>query len=123
MNIHGRYVVDPEKSAILMTGYFTDRFEMKPGYEQAVEQFLKENGATLDGIAIEISADTFRLSSLDGEEQFDVISTEQQTGAPTLVVDWEGVAETFIVRDMGNQCIQLDNAENELSHFAWRKEA
>jgi hypothetical protein len=117
----GRYIIDIPSSAKLRTGWFTDRFAMKPGYFEEVEALFQANADSICDLTMQIDERSLKLCSEDGEEAYPIIVLPPGRSGQ-LVVDWDGIEVTFNVVDLEDGALHFQSEENELGSWEWRKE-
>ena len=115
----GEYGIDIPNSAKLKAGWFQDRFEMKPGYDEALLTQLQSSAAVLAQIGLSISQDTITLKSPDGSEKFPISVGGRDSDGFRLVIHWHGDEQTLKVREVAPGSIHFDNPENQLSEWVW----
>jgi hypothetical protein len=118
--VTGTYEVDVENSAKLVAGFFPERFVMKPGYDEAVKKYMLENADAAKGISVSINTKQLLIKSPEGEEEFRVLELDDSVTPAKLVVDWGGKT-TFKVVEVAPGSIHLQNPNNELGEWIWRR--
>ena len=117
----GIYRFDPEKTAQLLAGFFKDRFVMKEGFEQAVEEYLGEEDQEVAQIRLEVRPDCILLRSGLDEERFPVLRAWKDSGRTFVELDWQGQPQRFEVQEFEQGCLRLHNPSNSLSENVWRQ--
>jgi hypothetical protein len=85
-NFKGTYVIDLDASAKLHIGFFNDRFEMKPDYEKAMQEYMSAHGEVAKQISLTLDGENLRVKTPEGEEVFPVKSLIEEGDNPQLVV-------------------------------------
>jgi hypothetical protein len=120
----GRYVIDLEASAKLHIGYFTDRFEMKAGYEEAMREYMHSHGDIAKKLTLALDATQLRLAKDNEEEVFPVKSLVEDGEKPTLVVLAGGrYSMTYELQVLGPDLVRFSNRHYDLHNWAWRRTA
>jgi hypothetical protein len=118
----GHYVIDLDASAQLHVGYFTDRFEMKPVYENAMQKYMRAHAEVAKKITLTLDRENLRLKTADEEEVFPVKSLVQDGDKPQLVVLAGGrFSMTCELRELGPDLVQYSNHKYDLHNWAWRR--
>jgi hypothetical protein len=124
----GSYTIDLEYTAKLQAGWFTDRFEMKPGHEQAVQDYITSHSKLLGKITMTLNREFLVVRTPDGEEKHAVKELIEDGEEPKLsVAAGEGKMSrftmTYALRSLAPDVIQLQNRQYDLDGFAWRRAA
>jgi hypothetical protein len=116
----GIYRFDPEKTAQVLAGFFKDRFVMKEGFEEAVENYLGEEDDEVARIRLDVRPDCILLRSGLEEERFPVLRAWAESGRTFVELDWQGLPQQFEVQEFEGGCLRLHNPSNSLSESVWR---
>lgn len=122
----GSYTIDLEYTAKLQAGWFTDRFEMKPGYEQAVQDYIASHSHLLGKVTMTLDRDFLVVRTPDGEEKHPVKKLIEDGEQPKLTVgagegEMARITMTYALRQLAPDVIQLQNRHYDLDGFAWRR--
>jgi hypothetical protein len=119
----GKYGVDLENSARILSGAFTSRFEMQPGYEQAVSEFFRalRDDPVIAAIRLEINTDSLVLDNGEERSEYPIQEHDFVEGMPQLLVKWGGKIQTFTIHTIEPGSIQLQSKQNQLGSYAWRE--
>jgi hypothetical protein len=118
----GHYVIDLDASAKLHVGCFTERFEMKPGYEKAMQKYIRTHGEVAKKITLALDRENLRLKTADEEEVFPVKSLVEDGDKPQLIVLAGGrFSMTYDLRELGPDLVQFSNRKYDLHNWAWRR--
>ncbi len=122
MRFVGQYVIDLEASAKLHIGYFTDRFEMKVGYEDTMNEYMRSHGEIAKKLTLTLDATQLRLEKDDEEEVFPVKSLVEDGEKPTLVVLAGGrYSMTYELQVLGQNLVRFSNRHYDLHNWVWRR--
>jgi hypothetical protein len=118
----GKYAIDLDASAKLHIGYFSDRFEMKPGYEKAMQEYMSANSEIAKQISLTLDAESMRLTTAGGEEIFAVKSLVEYGDKTQLVVlVGKRFSMKYDLRELGPNLVQFSNHHYDLHNWAWRR--
>jgi hypothetical protein len=121
-DIHGTYKVDARATAGLQAGWFTEKFEMKPGYEDAVREFWENNREAYEAISLVVDQNFLVLKSDEGQDSFPILQWNEKADGIHMILDWDGMAEDLrVVRTQDGATLFLSEAGNSLSEIGWRK--
>jgi hypothetical protein len=122
----GQYALDLAGTARLQAGYFDDRFVMRPGYEEAVAEYVRANARLVSGFRLELSPTHLVIISGDDVERLPIASATAGPGGLSLAVSWPEVGGrdpvVFAVRRLAPDLIQLCNPSLDLDRFAFRRQ-
>jgi ankyrin repeat protein len=121
-DIVGTYRLDPDYSAMLAAKFFHDRFEMKPGYDEAMKDYMSTAAGTpeIEGIRLIVDERQITLRAADGSEAtYRITKTWKTRGRRFIETDSDGMAVRFEVKRHGVSSLQLECDYVELGDFAW----
>jgi hypothetical protein len=116
----GIYRFDPEKTAQVLAGFFKDRFVMKEGFEEGVENYLGEEDDEVARIRLEVRSDCIILRSGLDEERFPLLRAWAESGRTFVELDWQGRLQRFEIQEFEGGRLRLHNPSNSLSENVWR---
>jgi hypothetical protein len=124
-DIVGTYRLDPEYSATLAAKFFHDRFEMKPGYDEAMKDHMSKAASTpeINGIRLIIDDRQITLREAEGsEETYRITKTWKSRGRLFIQTDSDGFPVRFEVKRHGVSSLQLECDYVDLGDFVWMPE-
>ena len=119
----GHYNLDLDASAKLHVGYFQDRFEMTPGYEKAMQDFMQSRAAEMKTLNLTLDSQHLVIREPGKIQQYDVKSLVEDGAKPQLTLGLGKFTMTYDLIELEPGLIHFANRHYDLHGWAWRRVA